>query len=46
MHGDDTRYESLVRSKKALRVGERYTVKLEIAGQKTIVRKVKLIDAR
>ena len=46
MHGDDTRYESLVRSKKALRVGTRYTVKLEIAGQEPIVRQVKLIDAR
>jgi hypothetical protein len=46
MHGDDTRYESLVKSKTAFRVGARYTVRLKIAGQKTIERQVKLIDAR
>jgi hypothetical protein len=45
-HGDDTRYESRVRSKKAFRVGTRYTVRLKIAGQKPIERRVKLIDAR
>ena len=46
MHGDDTRYASIVKSKSRFRVGTRYTVRLEIPGQKTIVRQVKLIDAR
>ena len=46
MHGDDTRYESRSAPRRRLRVGTRYTVRLEIAGQKPIVRQVKLIDAR
>jgi hypothetical protein len=45
-HGEDTRYASKVASKSRFRVGVRYTVRLEIPGQQTIVRKVKLIDAR
>ena len=35
MHGDDTRYASTVKSKSRFRVGTRYTVRLEIPGQKT-----------
>ena len=46
MHGPDTRYSSTVKSKNRFRVGVRYTVRLEIAGQKDIVRQIKLIDAR
>ena len=46
MHGTDTRYSSTVRSKSAWRVNVRYTVRLKIAGQQDIVRKIKLIDAR
>ena len=46
MHGDDTRNASTVKSKSRFRVGTRYTVRLEIPGQQTIVRQVKLIDAR
>ena len=45
-HGDDTRYTSTITSKTALRDNQRYTVRLEIAGQKDIVRKIKLIDDR
>ena len=46
MHGDDTRYTATITSKNAFRVNTRYTVRLKIAGQKDIVRKIKLIDAR
>ena len=46
MHGTDTRYASTVASKGRWRVGARYTVRLEIAGQKDIVRQIKLIDNR
>ena len=46
MHGVDTRYESRVTSKSKFRVDERYTVRLKIAGQKDIVRKIRLIDDR
>jgi hypothetical protein len=46
MHGDDTRYASKITSKNALRVNTRYTVRLKIAGQKDIVRTIKLIDNR
>ena len=46
MHGADTRYSSTVASKNRFRVNTRYTVRLEIAGQKDIVRQIKLIDAR
>jgi hypothetical protein len=46
MHGPDTRYSSTVKSKSRFRVGVRYTVRLEIAGQKDIVRQIKLIEAR
>src|SRR4051794_28673160 len=46
MHGDDTRYSSTVTSKTVWRVNVRYTVRLKIAGQKDIVQKIKLIDAR
>ena len=46
MHGTDTRCSSTVRSKSAWRVNVRYTVRLKIAGQKDIVQKIKLIDAR
>jgi hypothetical protein len=46
MHGTDTRYSSTVTSKSAWRVNVRYTVRLKIAGQKDIVQKIKLIDAR
>ena len=46
MHGTDTRYSSTVTSKSAWRVNVRYTVRLKIAGQKDIVEKIKLIDAR
>jgi hypothetical protein len=45
-HGTDTKYASKVASKQRFRVGVRYTVRLEIPGEKTIVRKVKLIDPR
>jgi hypothetical protein len=46
MHGDDTVYRSTIASTHAFRVNTRYTVRLEIAGQKDIVRQIKLIDAR
>jgi hypothetical protein len=46
MHGDDTVYRSTITSKHAFRVNVRYTVRLKIAGQKDIVRQIKLIDAR
>ena len=47
MHGDDTRYSSTGRAPRTrFRVNTRYTVRLEIAGQKDIVRQIKLIDAR
>jgi hypothetical protein len=46
MHGTDTAYSSTVASKSAWRVNVRYTVRLVIAGQKDIVQKIKLIDAR
>lgn len=46
MHGTDTRYRATITSKSAWRVNVRYTVRLKIAGQPDIVRKVKLIDAR
>ena len=46
LHGTDTRYRATITSKSAWRVNARYTVRLEIAGQKDIVRKLKLIDAR
>jgi hypothetical protein len=46
MHGTDTRYQSTITSKNALRVNVRYTVRLKIAGQKDIVQKIKLIDNR
>ncbi len=46
MHGTDTRYSSTVTSKSVWRVNVRYTVRLKIAGQKEIVQKIKLIDAR
>jgi hypothetical protein len=45
-HGTDTRYQATVTSKSDWRVGARYTVRLKIAGQQDIVRKIKLIDAR
>jgi hypothetical protein len=46
MHGDDTVYRSTITSRHAFRVSTRYTVRLKIAGQKDIVRQIKLIDAR
>ena len=46
MHGTDTRYQSTLTSKSDWRVNVRYTVRLKIAGQKDIVQKIKLIDAR
>ena len=46
MHGTDTRYRSTITSKSDFRVNVRYTVRLKIAGQKDIVQKIKLIDAR
>jgi hypothetical protein len=46
MHGTDTRYRATITSKSAWRVSVRYTVRLQIAGQKDIVEKIKLIDAR
>lgn len=46
MHGTDTAYSSTVTSTNAWRVNVRYTVRLKIAGQKDIVQKIKLIDAR
>ena len=46
LHGTDTRYVSTITSKTALRENRRYTVTLAIAGQKDIVRKIKLIDSR
>jgi hypothetical protein len=46
MHGDDTAYASTIASKNAFRVNVRYTVRLKIAGQKDIVREIKLIDNR
>jgi hypothetical protein len=46
MHGDDTNYVSTITSKHALRVNVRYTVRLKIAGQRDIVRQIKLIDNR
>jgi hypothetical protein len=46
MHGTDTRYSSTITSKSVWRVNVRYTVRLKIAGQKDIVQKIKLIDAR
>ena len=46
MHGYDTDYVSTITSKNAFRVNVRYTVRLQIAGQKDIVRQIKLIDNR
>jgi hypothetical protein len=46
MHGADTRYSSTVASTNRFRVDARYTVRLKIAGQKDIVRQIKLIDNR
>jgi hypothetical protein len=46
MHGTDTRYSATITSTSKLRVDARYAVRLKIAGQKDIVRKIKLIDAR
>ena len=46
MHGTDTRYRATITSKSDWRVNVRYTVRLKIAGQKDIVQKIKLIDAR
>jgi hypothetical protein len=46
MHGTDTRYRARLTSKSRWRVNVRYTVRLKIAGQKDIVQKIKLIDAR
>jgi hypothetical protein len=46
MHGDDTTYVSTITSRNAFRVNVRYTVRLKIAGQKDIVREIKLIDNR
>ena len=46
MHGTDTRYSATITSKSVWRVNVRYSVRLKIAGQKDIVQKIKLIDAR
>jgi hypothetical protein len=45
-HGADTRYQATVTSRSDWRVDARYTVRLKIAGQREIVGKIKLIDAR
>jgi hypothetical protein len=46
MHGTDTRYRATIASRTRWRVNARYTVRLKIAGQQDLVRKVKLVDAR
>jgi hypothetical protein len=45
-HGHDFRYEGVMRAARTLTVGERYTLRIRIAGQDDIVRKVKLHERK